>query len=100
MASKSSEVRIYFMNKPNDLAQCLLCKKDYSRKGRRTTSLKDHLKSVHKEQFEELIAEERKKSEKLKKEKNSFAQSKDMLSREMLLSIFRVQNCGMPLTLR
>lgn len=35
------------MSKSSDLAQCLLCKIDYSREGRGTTSLKNHLESVH-----------------------------------------------------
>ncbi|MPC75097.1 hypothetical protein E2C01_069482 [Portunus trituberculatus] len=51
------------MSKSSDLAQCLLCKKDYSRKGRGMTSFKNHLKSVHKEQFDELMAKKRKKLE-------------------------------------
>lgn len=63
MPSKRSEVWKYFLEVHNDSAQCLMCNKVYSRKGRGTTSLKNHLKSMHKEQCEALLAEERKKSE-------------------------------------
>ena len=42
-------------------------KKQYSRKERGTTSLKNHLTSKYKEQFEELEAEERRKSEEKQK---------------------------------
>ena len=67
----------YFISKSSDLAQCLLCKKDYSRKGRGTTSLKNHLKSVHKEQFEELMAKETKKlEEKINIEKTPLQKAK------------------------
>lgn len=65
------------MSKSSDLAQCLLCKKDYSRKGRGTTSLKNHLKSLHKEQFEELMAKETKKlEEKINIEKTPLQKAK------------------------
>ncbi|KAF9416046.1 hypothetical protein HW555_006458 [Spodoptera exigua] len=35
----------------NDTAQCSICKKDYSRKGRTNTSLKNHLKCKHPEGY-------------------------------------------------
>ncbi|XP_063924783.1 zinc finger BED domain-containing protein 4-like [Zophobas morio] len=47
-----SEIWTYF--KPDDdrnKAQCIICNKKYSRKGRTTSSLKNHLKSMHPEQF-------------------------------------------------
>ena len=47
-----SEIWTYF--KPDDdrnKAQCIICNKTYSRKGRTTSSLKNHLKSMHPEQF-------------------------------------------------
>ncbi|KAJ3661175.1 hypothetical protein Zmor_005584 [Zophobas morio] len=47
-----SEIWTYF--KPDDdrnEAQCIICNKTYSRKGRTTSSLKNHLKSMHPEQF-------------------------------------------------
>lgn len=41
----------YFNPKENESAQCALCNKIYSRKGRTTTSLKNHLKSMHPEEY-------------------------------------------------
>ncbi|KAH9643336.1 hypothetical protein HF086_008823 [Spodoptera exigua] len=41
----------YFTLVNNDTAQCSICKKDYSRKGRTNTSLKNHLKCKHPEEY-------------------------------------------------
>ena len=77
MASHSSEVWKYFQKLPNESSQCLLCNKNYSRKGRGTTSLRNHLQSMHKNEFQELMSGERKKSEEiLKKEKTPLQQVK------------------------
>lgn len=35
----------------HDKADCKICNKSYSRKGRTTSSLKNHLKSMHPEEF-------------------------------------------------
>ncbi|KAL0808864.1 hypothetical protein ABMA28_012534 [Loxostege sticticalis] len=37
--------------KDQDKANCKICNKSYSRKGRTTSSLKNHLKSMHSEEF-------------------------------------------------
>ncbi|CAH0548584.1 unnamed protein product [Brassicogethes aeneus] len=41
----------YFTSIDQDSAMCNICKKLYSRKGRTTTSLKSHLKSIHPEEY-------------------------------------------------
>ncbi|CAH2091123.1 unnamed protein product [Euphydryas editha] len=48
-----SDIWNYFQpNEQNqDKADCKICNKTYSRKGRTTTSLKNHLKSMHKEEY-------------------------------------------------
>lgn len=51
------------MKQSSDNAKCLLCKQIYSRKGRGTSSLKNHLKSKHKEQYAEMLKEENKPAE-------------------------------------
>lgn len=50
-------------------AQCILCKKNYLRKGRGTNSLKNHLKSMHKEHLEEIIDKETRKAEEKQRQK-------------------------------
>lgn len=46
---------IWYYFEPNkddhDKADCKICNKSYSRKGRTTSSLKNHLKSMHPEEF-------------------------------------------------
>lgn len=48
-----SEIWVFFKldEYDQDKAQCKICNKTYSRKGRTTSSLKNHLKSVHPEEF-------------------------------------------------
>ncbi|KAF2898021.1 hypothetical protein ILUMI_08162 [Ignelater luminosus] len=48
-----SDIRTYFKpdEKDQSKAHCKICNKTYSRKGRITTSLKNHLKSMHPEEF-------------------------------------------------
>lgn len=50
---RQSEIWIYFKPVENDRdkSQCKICSKTYSRKGRTTSSLKNHLKSMHPEEF-------------------------------------------------
>lgn len=60
----SSAVWNFFLKESSDNAQCLLCNQIYSRKGRGTTNLKNHLKSKHKEQYAEMLEEEKKSEEK------------------------------------
>lgn len=50
-----SAVWKYFELVSKDVAKCKLCNKNYSRKGRGTTSLKNHLKSIHSSQYKEVI---------------------------------------------
>ncbi|KAL7641165.1 UNVERIFIED_CONTAM: hypothetical protein RMT77_008303 [Armadillidium vulgare] len=47
-----------FTEELNDSAKCSICKETYSRKGWGTSSLKNHLKSMHKAQFTEAMNEE------------------------------------------
>ncbi|GBP33612.1 Zinc finger BED domain-containing protein 4 [Eumeta japonica] len=54
MKPKTSDIWQYFVVIDNDYAKCKTCHKNYSRKGRTTTSLKGHLKSMHKEEYEEF----------------------------------------------
>lgn len=53
MKPKTSPVWNYFVEIDDSSAKCKLCEKVYSRKGRTTTALKSHLKSIHAEQFAE-----------------------------------------------
>lgn len=57
----TSAVWKYFTCLSSELAQCCLCFRNYSRKGRGTTSLKSHLRSMHKEQYRDLLDLEDKK---------------------------------------
>ncbi|KAL7646695.1 UNVERIFIED_CONTAM: hypothetical protein RMT77_001948 [Armadillidium vulgare] len=73
--AKCSFVWKFFTEEVNDSAKCSICKKTYSRKGRGTSSLKNHLKSMHKAQFTEAMNEElqqkKEKAERLEREKKS-----------------------------
>lgn len=72
MKPKTSEIWQYFVEVDDNYAKCKSCGKNYSRKGRTTTSLKGHLKSIHKEQFEELCKlEEQREKEKLQQTSSS-----------------------------
>ncbi|KAL7645822.1 UNVERIFIED_CONTAM: hypothetical protein RMT77_002719 [Armadillidium vulgare] len=58
MTTKYSIVWKFFTDETNMFAKCSICEKIYSRKGRGTTCLKNHLKAMHKEQFTEVMIEE------------------------------------------
>ncbi|KAJ8718316.1 hypothetical protein PYW08_002553 [Mythimna loreyi] len=51
---KTSKIWQYFREIDEDTAECQICFKDYSKKGRSTNALKMHLKSMHKDKYEEL----------------------------------------------
>ena len=59
-----SAVWRFFLKESKDWALCFTCNKRYSRKGRGTSNLKNHLKSKHKDQYEELLKEEEANAEK------------------------------------
>uniref|UniRef100_A0A6A7G8N7 Zinc finger BED domain-containing protein 4-like n=1 Tax=Hirondellea gigas TaxID=1518452 RepID=A0A6A7G8N7_9CRUS len=61
-----SAVWDYFILLGTERAKCLLCEKCYSRKGRSTTSLKNHLRSMHNNQYKEMINSKNESEEKLK----------------------------------
>lgn len=63
MKPKTSAIWQYFLEIDDNFAKCKICGKKYSRKGGTTTSLKGHLKSLHKDKYEELskIEEQREK---------------------------------------
>ncbi|XP_071050648.1 zinc finger BED domain-containing protein 4-like [Onthophagus taurus] len=54
MKPKTSFIWEYFSEINSSVARCNICEKEYSRKGRTTSSLKNHLKSKHAKIFEEL----------------------------------------------
>lgn len=54
MKPKTSPIWNYFDEIDDLSAKCKLCEKVYSRKGRTTTALKSHLKSIHAERFAEF----------------------------------------------
>lgn len=64
MASNTSAVWNFFLKESSEIALCLLCTQIYSRKGRGTTNLINHLKSMHKEEYAEMLEVERKSAEK------------------------------------
>lgn len=49
--SKKSRVWNFFYKESDTVAICCLCHKNYSRKGRGTTCLRNHLKSKHPAEF-------------------------------------------------
>ncbi|KAH8279797.1 hypothetical protein KR054_005937, partial [Drosophila jambulina] len=49
--SKKSNVWQFFYKASDTVATCCLCNRNYSRKGRGTTCLRNHLKSKHQEEF-------------------------------------------------
>ncbi|KAK4314325.1 hypothetical protein Pmani_014393 [Petrolisthes manimaculis] len=51
----TSAVWTYFTCVSREVAQCSLCSRNYSRKGRGTTSLKSHLRSKHKNQYRAML---------------------------------------------
>lgn len=55
MKPKTSDIWQYFIPIGDDYATCKTCLKNYSRKGRTTTSLRMHLKSMHKETYKEFF---------------------------------------------
>uniref|UniRef100_A0A1Y1K8A3 BED-type domain-containing protein n=1 Tax=Photinus pyralis TaxID=7054 RepID=A0A1Y1K8A3_PHOPY len=54
MKPKTSAIWGYFVEINESTAKCQVCGKLYSRKGRTTTALKSHLKSLHATKFEEF----------------------------------------------
>lgn len=62
----SSEIWTYFTICDAERAKCKLCNNDYSRKGRTTTAMRNHLKSMHKTEFSQLENCEKEKQETLK----------------------------------
>lgn len=58
-----SEVWKYFTLVNKDTAKCSICGKDYSRKGRTNTSLKNHLKFKHPEEHTRFLSCEIEKQE-------------------------------------
>ncbi|KAH8411927.1 hypothetical protein KR222_002513 [Zaprionus bogoriensis] len=52
--SKKSRVWNFFYKESDTVATCCLCHKNYSRKGRGTTCLRNHLKSKHPAEFQTL----------------------------------------------
>lgn len=65
-----SEIWRYFKadERDQDKAHCKICHKTYSRKGRTTTSLRNHLKSMHPEEFK--LVENLNKEKQLQKVKS------------------------------
>lgn len=49
--SKKSNVWQFFYKASDTVAVCCVCNRNYSRKGRGTTCLRNHLKSKHPEEF-------------------------------------------------
>ena len=60
MASQSG-VWDYFEIISTDIARCKLCNSNYSRKGRTTSGLRNHLNSKHPEEYKLLIKQEEEK---------------------------------------
>lgn len=58
-----SSIWNYFTINKNDpeKSECNICNKSYSRKGRTTSSLKNHLKSIHPEEFRLFQNEDKEK---------------------------------------
>ena len=54
MACTSSVVWDYFDILSNDKAKCKICRGDYSRKGGVTSSLRNHLKIKHVDEFKQM----------------------------------------------
>lgn len=69
-SSRTSCAWTYFTRESDDQARCLLCNKLYSRKGRSTTSLKNHLKSMHSDKYKELVSAKSKKLSEKDQSKN------------------------------
>ena len=90
MSSKSSGVWKYFQKPTNvSVSLCLSCKKQCSRKGRGTTCLRNHLKSMHKVAFDEFVSEDRKKSEEKEKECTQFQRVKSDIMHKNVGEYFR-----------
>ena len=67
MASTSSGVWNYFENVSSDIAKCRLCNANYSRKGRTTSGLRNHLNSKHPEEFKSMSKQEEERRESKKR---------------------------------
>lgn len=59
--SNASEIWTYFTLCDAEKAKCKLCNNEYSRKGRTTTAMRNHLKAMHKTEFSELEKCEKRK---------------------------------------
>lgn len=90
MTSKTSIVWKYFKEESNDSVKCSLCSKIYSRRGRGTSSLKNHLRSMHIEQFKQMILEEANQNAAKEQRKQSCSAKKNLT----LKNIFKPQISG------
>lgn len=63
--SNSSPIWTYFLLSDTDHAKCKICNKLISRKGRTTSAMRNHIKSIHKEEFSNLEKIENQKREEL-----------------------------------
>ena len=61
--SNSSQIWTYFSLCDAERAKCKLCNNEYSRKGRTTTAMRNHLKAMHKTEFSELEKCEKRKQD-------------------------------------
>ncbi|XP_072762595.1 zinc finger BED domain-containing protein 4-like [Anoplolepis gracilipes] len=61
----SSPIWTYFLLSDTDHAKCKICNKLISRKGRTTSAMRNHIKSIHKEEFRNLENIENQKREEL-----------------------------------
>src|SRR5215469_7470220 len=77
MTSKTSIVRKYFKEESNDSVRCSLCSKIYLKIGRGTSSLKNHLRSMHIEQFKQMILEEANQNAAREQRKHNLVQQKN-----------------------
>src|SRR5215469_16546886 len=76
MTSKTRIVWKYFKEESNDSVKCSLCSKIYSRRDRGTSSLKNHLRSMHIEQFKQMILEEANQNAAKERRKHNLVQQK------------------------
>lgn len=61
-----SEVWMYFTICDTENVNCKLCDKKYSRKGRSTSAMRNHLEAKHKNEYEELKKREHEKQDAVK----------------------------------
>lgn len=71
-SSHKSVLWDYFELISDDMAKCKLCNNNYSRKGRTTSGLRNHLGSKHPEEYKALSRkEEERKGKEIKKRRGS-----------------------------